>query len=569
MIVYGDVATSSSVADLLQKIAARLRQAAATTGTTRHDLLVAAFIEGSGLAQGLIDAEFEAAGADDLSPLHAHAMSLLRALAGGLARDRPQGEAELATLALAPLPASVKVRTPEGYAFYAVYPEAYLQAAASYPWAAAPLVIGLRSIGVGLAALVGHAAGADRVISLRPVGPPFARELRLTPNLRSLLATHAGPFAVVDEGPGLSGSSFGCVADLLEELGVASERIVFLPSHANDLGPNAHPRHRARWRTARRLVRTLDDLLAKDPIGAWFSDVIGETTSVEDLAGGAWRRGWKTGELPPVYPTGERRKFRLTTGNGRWLARFAGLGAIGESKFRQAQALHAAGFTPRPMALRRGFLLERWEDGRPLPIRATSEPGFLDHLGAYIAFRARNFPAAPEEGASLEALHEMASVNVPALLGEESGRPVLERLLRHTPRRSLDHRIRVDAKLQAWEWLRRPDGSFCKLDALDHARSHDLIGCQEVGWDIAGATAEFQLSPSDVERLCSAVAASGGRPVDLPTLPFFGICYAAFHGALWSMAAETASPAERARTLRSRAFYQADLARLAASDTGG
>ena len=60
---------------------------------------------------------------------------------------------------------------------------------------------------------------------------------------------------------------------------------------------------------------------------------------------------------PPVIAFQERRKFRLTTDSGVYLARFAGLGGIGEAKLARARALAAASFAPAPIALRRGFLL--------------------------------------------------------------------------------------------------------------------------------------------------------------------------------------------------------------------
>jgi hypothetical protein len=553
MLVYGDRAREACVAVVLEEIAASLQQAKAAYGVARRDLLTRAFVDGAELVQGLIDAEFEVRGGDDLTPLHEAGMGLATALASGLASGRAAGDDELAALAAIAGPATVKVKTAEGYAFYAVYPQAYLRAAAAHPWPEPPLVIGLRSIGTGLAAAVAVGAAAKTVISLRPVGDPFAREVRVSTALRARLAAHGGPFAIVDEGPGLSGSSFGCVADLLEALGVGRERIVFFPSHANDLGPQASPAHRERWRAARRPVRTLDDLLRDEPLAGWFGDLIGEVGQVEDLSAGAWR-GEIEGppeNLPPVLPARERRKFRLTTSRGRFVARFAGLGAVGEGKWRHAQALAAAGFAPQPLALRRGFLLERWEEGERL---APGRPpvGFLERLGAYLGFRARTFLAEAEDGADLAALRRMAEANIPELLGEPAGGELVRRLQAQVPQAATRRRVHVDGKLQAWEWRARPDGSFCKLDALDHAQAHDLIGCQDIGWDIAGAAVEFGLDADEVEQLRAAVSSSAGEAVDAAALPFFQLCYAAFHGGLWAMADGSGAAPER----RQRRFYQ-------------
>src|SRR5207244_3998976 len=114
---------------------------------------------------------------------------------------------ELAALATLQLPPTIRCKTPEGYAFYAVYPQSYFAAARAYPWSSPPLVLGLRSIGTSLASAVAAATGG-RALSLRPCGHPFARQIRGGEALNSLIRAHAGPFAIVDEGPGLSGSSF-------------------------------------------------------------------------------------------------------------------------------------------------------------------------------------------------------------------------------------------------------------------------------------------------------------------------------------------------------------------------
>src|ERR671921_253291 len=108
-------------------------------------------------------------------------------------------------------------------------------------------VIGIRSIGTGLAAMVATGLRAPAPVTVRPVGHPFRRELALSPELAAALrAEREARFAVVDEGPGLSGSSFGAVADFLEDQRVTPGRICFFPSHIGDLGPQASPRHRAR-----------------------------------------------------------------------------------------------------------------------------------------------------------------------------------------------------------------------------------------------------------------------------------------------------------------------------------
>jgi hypothetical protein len=527
MLVYGDLARAVAVHPLIESVEARLRQAAMSRGQVRGDLLTGAFIDAAGLVQGLVDAEFEANGFDDLSPVHLSAMELLKVMASGLARNEPAGSDELAAIRGQRLPPAVTLKTPEGYAFYALYPEAYARAAAAEPWPTPPLVIGLRSIGTGLAAVVAVASGASSAVTLRPCGHPYDRQVRPSPSLRQRLAEHAGPFAIVDEGPGNSGSSFGGVADLLEQLGVEASRIVYFPSHAGEPGAACTEQHRERWRRSRRAVLTLDNLLCDEPIADWFAGDIGPVERVEDLSGGAWRAGLTADSCrPPSFPAWERRKFRLTSSRGQWVARFAGLGAIGEAKLGRARALYEAGFGPRPIALRRGFLLQEWESGRSLAGQSVDREALLAHLASYLAFRAGAFPADPDEGADAATLVEMVRVNTNLHLD---------------PPADLDQRrVHVDAKLQSWEWLQRPDGSFCKLDAIDHSAGHDLIGCQPIAWDVAGAAVEFDLSQDEIARLVAGLANGGGVRVSSETVRFFMTCDAAFHRGLWAMAGDRA-----------------------------
>lgn len=566
MLVYGDRAQTVSPRDALRALTGRLKAVeTAPPGPARHDLLVAAFIEAAALAQGLADAEFEARGCDDLSPTQDAAGALVLTLARKLAASLWSGFAvagpavapELMALAVQPLPDRVSVKTPEGYAFYALDPAAYLKAAVEHPWPAPPLVIGLRSIGTGLAALVAVASRAQTVVTLRPVGHPFRRELRISDRLRQVLAAHDGPFAIADEGPGLSGSSFGATADLLEDLGVGPERIVFFPSHGGDLGPQADPRHRERWSQAVRPVATFEDLTAETPLADWFADLTGPIDSIEDLSGGAWRdlAGLQGERRPPVHAGQERLKFRLNTASGRWLAKFAGLGATGEAKFERARALHRAGFTPEPLALRRGFLLERWEAGQVGPDLPRAD--LVAHLGRYLAFRAATFPAAAGEGAGVAELVEMAQANAREALGEEA-QPLADRLLELAELGLELQRVHVDARLHRWEWRLTPDGLALKTDGLDHSQAHDLVGAQDIAWDLAGAELELGLDAAEMAALFAALP----QPPEPAVLELNRLCYAAFQLGYWRMAADAAATDERAGLEAQAAIYRDRLRSL-------
>ena len=562
MIVYGDRRRIDTPANVLASIERVLTAAHAQAAQERYDLLTQALIEAGELLQGLADAEFEAKGVDDVSPVQDAGMELVLTIARQLhgywrgddrRSDMPRRELAAVRCFLTGRPVCLKV--PEGYAFYAVHPDDYFSAAASYSWLGPPLVIGLRSIGTSLAAAVAAATGGA-AISLRPAGHPFSRELRLSAALKSRLVAHVGPFALVDEGPGLSGSSFGAAADLLESLGVEAERMVFLPSHAGPLGSRASARHRERWTRARKLVASFDETSSAQNMRRWFGE-LGPRAGVEDLSGGRWRGDYDEEARPPAAPGQERRKYRWRIGPQRWVARYAGLGALGHAKLARSRALHMAGFGPEPIALRRGFLLERWVEGARLDTFGPDRGEFLVHLGRYLGFRAANFPARGEEGASLEALRQMARLNAVALCGENVAERVTAALAGLAELDVVP--VHVDGRLQPWEWVRRPDCRFCKADALDHSCDHSLPGCQDIAWDIAGAAVEFGLSAEEVEDLRIAVTRIGDRTVSSESVRMLGLCYAAFQGGSWRMAEDAALPPEQSQLRRRRLEYAAAL----------
>jgi hypothetical protein len=550
MLFYGDRVRVESTPPALDRLEALLGSVeAAAAGLDRHEALVAAFIAASRLFQGVADAEMAASAQDDLTPAQQAGMGLLLTLArrvgaswrGGDAVSAADSAAALGHWRALPLPEAINGKTAEGYAHYAIYPEAYLEAAAGLRWTNPPRVLGLRSIGAGLAAMVAVGAGAPlEPLTLRPTGPPFARQLRPSDRLRSEILSGDAPFAVVDEGPGLSGSSFGAVGDLLDAGGVARDRVTYFPSHAGEPGRHADPAHRLRWRQARRAVADFDaPALGEGAPGRrldrWVADLVGPAVEARrDLSGGRWRA--VRGVAAPATPSLERHKFLYRTASGDWLAKFAGLGEHGASKARQARLLAAAGFCPPVAGLRHGFLVERWlGDARPLePARHERGP-MLDRLARYLAFRARQFPARPQDGASSADLLDMARVNSAEALGAEAGAAVIARLAALSRAVPPGRPTAVDGRLHAWEWLVAPDGRLLKTDAVDHAYGHDLVGCQDVAWDLAGAGIELDLSDDETAWLARAVERLDGGETPSSRLAVHGALYAAFQLGLWSV----------------------------------
>ncbi len=565
MLVFGDVECIETVRDKQDSILAHLdRMSALPPGSERHAALVAAFIGTSELVQAVIDADFEARGFDTLSAVHAKGIECLSLLAHGIVQSWQSGFSQAALPEvfrdeLLSFDSSLTIRTKqaEGYAFYALYPESYVEAAVRSGLGTNTQVIGIRSIGAGLSALVAAALGARTALTLRPVGHPFRREVDVDSEVTAMLTQDPdAAFAVVDEGPGLSGSSFGAVADWLEAAGVSRQRIHFFPSHAGPLGPQARPEHRERWDGAPRHVVGMDQLLCHEDhphLRRWVEGLVGPLKeSFRDISGGAWRelRYRNRSTWPAANIQQERRKFLARTEGGIWLVRFAGLGDIGLEKHALARRLYEAGFTPEVAGRCHGFLVERWhEQAHSLDRHPIARDRLVRRIGAYLGFRARHLPARSRQGASLIGLRDMALHNVKQALGEPA-RAALAPLLQNASTLSgTVNRVLTDNRMQAREWL-LVDGQMIKTDALDHCAAHDLVGCQDITWDIAGAAVEFGLSDRQTRDLCAVVQEESARPVSLALLSFMLPCYLAFQLGAHDMAADALKGTEEEDRLR-------------------
>jgi hypothetical protein len=224
MLVYGDHSDTVDARIWLEQIRERLAEARSLSGLARHSKLVGALVEAGRLEQGLADAERA-----ESNQVKLFTYELARCVVRSWESDFTEGDEFPAVPSITA--GAVELRVPEGFAFYAVYPEAYAAAARKLRLSGPPLVIGIRSIGTTLGAVVAAALEAPPPLTLRPFGDPFARQVELPAEL----VERGAHYVIVDEGPGLSGSSFGAVADALEVQGVAPERIAFLSSHGGDL----------------------------------------------------------------------------------------------------------------------------------------------------------------------------------------------------------------------------------------------------------------------------------------------------------------------------------------------
>jgi hypothetical protein len=570
----------------------------------RHGAIAGAFVDASELAQGLADAACAPDSPEARTAVGDAAMRVVAALAEVMARswdgqqigDLAQVRAAVTGLAAMDLPASIAPRTAEGYAYYALYPEAYLEAARAAV-AAQPgprRVIGIRSIGAGLAAIVACACDAPLPATVRPRGDPQRRRVAVAPELaREWAGTAPGTapdaapgaapgaasdattpiIAIVDEGPGLSGSSFGAVIDAVRAAGVPEARIELYPGHTGEPGPVAPPEDRERWRRLRRRVEP--GVPARVAERALIELVGPLEGPLEDASAGAWRahRFADPADWPSVVAYQERCKLLARAGGARWLARFAGLGRAGAHALSRAQALADAGFGPEVAGLGHGFLVERWlsdDDTAPLSASASATAAtgtgagasfprdrLVEHVARYLCFRRDAFPADAARGASparlLEMIRRNASLAPGGTLTESATLAALDRFC-PADLAARARPIEIDAKLHPWEWLVH-GGRLVKTDGVDHHAGHDLVGCQDVAWDVAGAIVELELSPAEASRLAELVGVDHDREL----LAFFHAAYLAFQLGRHALAIDVANPDDAVRLRDSIARYEALL----------
>jgi hypothetical protein len=162
---------------------------------------------------------------------------------------------------------------------------------------------------------------------------------------------------------------------------------------------------------------------------------------------------------------------------------------------------------------------------------------------------------------------DMASYNASQALGAEAADAVDGFFRRFDDLDGKVQRVDTDNRLHAWEWLVTPSGDLIKTDALDHSAGHDLIGCQDIAWDVAGAIVEHRLSADEAAHVRETIESIAARVVEPDLIAALTPCYLAFQLGLWTYAALSAGGADTARSQAMTQIYADELSKLLAPVT--
>lgn len=461
---------------------------------------------------------------------------------------------------------AVEVSTPEGFAFYGLFPETYVDATAKLVRSLQPsrvIVIGIRSIGTTLSAAVAGALRRSGIaverLTVRPRGHPFDREVRLgeqlTRRLHEAAARTDVSFAIVDEGPGLSGSSFASVIRQLSALGVSEDRIVLCPSWDPETRVLGNDRAQHLWARHRKFVGDFDD--------AWIRSGRLERafgmSIARDLSAGAWRELFFAPEgMPAIQPQHERRKFLAERGDERLLIKFGGLNRTSVKQWNRASRAANAGFAAPVVGRAHGFVATRWLEGSPVEARDVG-PQLIHRVARYLAWISRCERTG--NAANPEPLLEMLRLNADEGLGPEWGDAAARLGRRLATAVAGSPAVRVDGRMLMHEWVRTPTG-FVKTDGNSHFDDHFYPGETDIAWDVAAAVIELDLDRGQEHMLVREYQMLSGDRGVTGRLPFMRAAYIAFRLGYTAMAANAlGATADGDRMRRAAGQYAAGLKR--------
>jgi hypothetical protein len=361
----------------------------------------------------------------------------------------------------------IEIKIPEGFAFYGLRLEQYREAARRFAQESGVkgevVVIGVRSIGTSLSRVVAEELKGARRCTVRPFGDAFRREVKLP----EWVDAGAAAYLVVDEGPGMSGSSFLSVARALAELGVGRKRIHFFPGHQNEPGAACSEEMREVWRGIRKWVGVapkveLDPRLVWSYVGPklpWPFDCSGE-------AEGCARRAAEVSCGVSVVEVKD------------WWVGFEKV------------------------------------DGEPARVS-------LDELARHVLAVSDKALRREDEVETETRLREMLRVNVEKYFGDEKMSGALESWLEELVI-APSERSSGDGHLEPENWMRAGRGRVWKRKTTGSKLSHHVAYRLPMIWDVAQVIVSWEFSDEDEREFCRKIG-----DVDRRELGFFKMSYGA------------------------------------------
>ncbi len=520
----------------------------------------------------LLAGELECGTADADSVMWRPTALITDRIADALVREKSgKAASDFQSLAIAArsisVPAQLNISAPEGFAYYALHPLAYAEALErifvlgnnvlgnnvprnNVPKNNVPednlVIVGIRSIGSTLSAVAAAAARLRGVqvrrFTVRPEGHPYNRSTQLLPSQLGIVQSgvfSGATFVIVDEGPGLSGSSFLSVAEVLEKAGVPNEKIVLLGSHEPNIDSLCASEAARRWRRFHYVAVAAE---ARRPVEA-----------VDFIGGGQWRSRLfhAESEWPEAWTSLERLKYLSSAEQGEpRLFKFAGLGHYEDQVFEREKKIAEGGFGPAPQLESDGFVSYPWMskgDGRAMAASDLSAD-VLARMAEYCAFRLRTFST---ELWDVNALQQMAEHNL-RQLGFEV-----------TTKLQPAHPVIADGHMHPHEWLLTKEGRLLKTDSGSHGDDHFFPGPTDIAWDLAGAIVEWRMDGQQAKEFLELYRAASGDDASA-RIDGFIQAYVTFRAAYCLMAANAmAGSDEQSRLEQAAAGYKAMLEKSA------
>lgn len=437
------------------------------------------------------------------------------------------------------LPESLSVSPPEGFAYYALHPGDFADAVDQLQIRAPIGVVGIRSVGttlsaISLAALKRKAISSSR-ITVRPAGHPYDRKTELLPQQvrwAREMSQKGAAFLIVDEGPGLSGSSFLSTAECLMRQGIEADRITLVGTRDVDPVQLCTSDASLRWRK-----------FGWKCVASRISERFKESTR---LSGGLWRDLFLSGWVEKPACWLEMDAVKYWSRNGRDLFKFEGFGEGGRKVRDRAAALCAAGFGPGVEDGGDGMSCYQFLPGIALARRDLSTK-VLDRLAAYCAFRATEFASGRAAEGFVE---DMAAFNYSQETGRELAIPA-EILRTACP-------VICDSRMSPYEWIQCTDGTLMKVDGCKDGDDHFLPGPTDIAWDLAGAIIEWNMSHDAAGYLLDRFRVESGRSTE--KVSAFELAYSIFRASYCKMAwMGTGVEAEKVPLQSSYKFYCAKM----------